>query len=291
MSINQNISYYRKLCGYTQEQLAEKLGVTGQSVSKWENGLSNPDISVLPDLAKALGVDINALFSETPNQNNGIGISELSELCYDSLLTLFAKAHHKFYHGDRSILTDDQLNKYVKSLKNDFDFPLPKCAYVIDEGNPEHSAVFLSDAFSFVDRSYGGADSALLFDLDKSGELLSVLGDKNARKILKALYEKLISEGEDGATFSPKTLSEATSLPEEVIAEAAKKLRHVGLIDEVEKIRQDGLKKEYCNLYSKNYIFVLAILRLAYIHASDMMYITLMYRDAKNCRNYEGKPI
>ena len=51
MTINQNIAYYRKLCGYTQEQLAERLGVTGQSVSKWENEISNPDISVLPDLA------------------------------------------------------------------------------------------------------------------------------------------------------------------------------------------------------------------------------------------------
>ena len=53
----------------------------------------------------------------------------------------------------------------------------------IDEGEPEHSSVFLSDALSFIDRSYGSSDSALLFDLDKAGELLSVLGDKNARKV------------------------------------------------------------------------------------------------------------
>ena len=46
MNLNQNIAYYRKLCGYTQEQLAEQLGVTAQSVSKRENELSNPDISI-----------------------------------------------------------------------------------------------------------------------------------------------------------------------------------------------------------------------------------------------------
>lgn len=40
LSICQNIAHYRKLCGYTQEQLAEQLGVTAQSVSKWENGVS-----------------------------------------------------------------------------------------------------------------------------------------------------------------------------------------------------------------------------------------------------------
>lgn len=67
LSICQNIAHYRKLCGYTQEQLAEQLGVTAQSVSKWENGITNPDISLLPALAKSLSVDINALFSDIPH--------------------------------------------------------------------------------------------------------------------------------------------------------------------------------------------------------------------------------
>lgn len=118
-----------------------------------------------------------------------------------------------------------------------------------------------------------------------------MLGDKNARKVLKALYEELISNGEGGTFFSPQRLSEATSLTEDTINNAAIKLRHVGLIDEIEKIQKDGLKKEYCVLYSKDFIFVLAILRLAYIHTSDTIYSTLMYRDAKNRLNYESDAI
>ena len=291
MYLNQNIAYYRKLCSYTQEQLAEQLGVTAQSISKWENELSNPDVSILPDLAKALGVDINSLFTETPNAPQGVALSELSSLCYDSLISLFAKAQFTFYHGDKKILTGEKLGKRIDALKKDFDFPLPKCACVIDEGAPEHSSVFLSDALSFVDRSYGGSDSALLFDLDKAGELLSVLGEKNARKVLKVIYEKLISEGEDGTSLSPQKLSEATSLTEDAVSDAATKLRHVGLLDEAERIGQDGFKKEYCALYSKDFIFVIAILRLAYIHTSNMTYVTLMYRDAKNQLNYDSDAI
>ena len=291
MYLNQNIAYYRKLCGYTQEQLAERLSVTAQSVSKWENELSNPDISILPNLAKALGVDINLLFEETPNVPKGIKISELPNLCYDALISLFAKAQLTFYHGEKKTFPNEKINKRIDALKKEFDFPLPKCAYVIDEGEPEHSSVFLSDALSFVDRSYGGSDSALLFDLDKAGELLSVLGDKNARKVLKAIYEKLISEGEGATSFSPETLSKITLLTEDAISDAAIKLRHVGLLDEIEKIQHDGFKKEYCALYPKDFIFVISILRLAYIHTSNMTYVTLMYRDAKNQLNYDSDAI
>lgn len=288
MNLNQNIAYYRKLCGYTQEHLAERLGVTAQSVSKWENELSNPDISILPDLAKALGVDINSLFEEIPDTPKVVKLSELPNLCYDALVSIFAKAQFTFYNGDKKILTNEKLNKQIESIKKEFDFPLPKCAYTIDEGKPEHGSVFLSDALSFIDRSYGGSDSSLLFDLDKAGELLSVLGDKNARKVLKAIYEKWISEGEDATSFSPQMLSKVTSLTEEAISNATIKLRHVGLLDEVEKIQQDGFKKEYCALYPKDFIFVIAILRLAYVHTSNMPCVTLMYRDAKNRLNYDS---
>ncbi len=288
MNLNKNIAYYRKLCGYTQEQLAERIGVTAQSVSKWENELSNPDISILPDLAKALGVDINSLFEEVPDAPKVVKLSELPNLCYDALISLFAKAQFTFYHGDKKILTNEKLNKRIESLKTDFDFPLPKCAYAIDEGEPEHGSVFLSDALSFIDRSYGDSDSSLLFDLDKAGELLSVLGDKNARKVLKAIYEKWISEGENATSFSPQMLSKVTSLTEDAIINATIKLRHVGLLDEVEKIQRDGFKKEYCALYPKDFIFVIAILRLAYVHTSNMPCVTLMYRDAKNRLNYDS---
>lgn len=47
----------------TQEQLAEKLGVSAPAVNKWEKAASYPDITILPTLARLLGVDLNTLLS------------------------------------------------------------------------------------------------------------------------------------------------------------------------------------------------------------------------------------
>ena len=60
--LDQNISKYRKLRKFTQEELAQKLNISFQAVSKWETGQSQPDTSILPALAHYLGTDINALF-------------------------------------------------------------------------------------------------------------------------------------------------------------------------------------------------------------------------------------
>ena len=49
----------------TQEQLAQKLNLTPQAVSKWENGVGMPDIQLLPELSVLLGVTIDGLFSMT----------------------------------------------------------------------------------------------------------------------------------------------------------------------------------------------------------------------------------
>ena len=58
MKIGDKIRQMRKSAGLTQEQLATKLGVSAQSVSKWENEISMPDISLLPDIAEAFGISI-----------------------------------------------------------------------------------------------------------------------------------------------------------------------------------------------------------------------------------------
>lgn len=60
-TIGKRISEYRKEINLKQEQLAEMLNVTPQAVSKWENDLTCPDISLLPELAKIFGITVDEL--------------------------------------------------------------------------------------------------------------------------------------------------------------------------------------------------------------------------------------
>ena len=48
IDIANNIAEFRKKCGFTQKELAERAGVSSQTVSKWEKGISAPDINLLP---------------------------------------------------------------------------------------------------------------------------------------------------------------------------------------------------------------------------------------------------
>lgn len=65
-TLGKRIMAHRKRLGLTQDQLAEKLGVTAQAVSKWENDQSCPDITTLPRLAEIFGVSTDTLLGVGP---------------------------------------------------------------------------------------------------------------------------------------------------------------------------------------------------------------------------------
>ncbi len=61
MNIGTVITNKRKALGYTQQTLADKLNVSFQAVSKWENGTNYPEVDMLPMIAKALDTSIDSL--------------------------------------------------------------------------------------------------------------------------------------------------------------------------------------------------------------------------------------
>jgi transcriptional regulator with XRE-family HTH domain len=61
MTFGEKLNSMRKNSGFTQEEVAVRLGISPQAVSKWENDLSCPDIMLLPEIAKLYGKSVDEL--------------------------------------------------------------------------------------------------------------------------------------------------------------------------------------------------------------------------------------
>ena len=103
LKLNETISFYRKKQGLTQEQLANSLGVTNQSVSKWESGQCCPDISLIPRLADIFGISIDELFGKKASKNGAHVIPFADDDVYRVIVT----------NGNRIYSVHENLNKHI----------------------------------------------------------------------------------------------------------------------------------------------------------------------------------
>ena len=72
--LNENIKALRKTKGLTQDELAIRLNVVRQTVSKWEKGLSVPDAEMLQKIAEVFEVNVSQLLGVPINQNENIDV-------------------------------------------------------------------------------------------------------------------------------------------------------------------------------------------------------------------------
>lgn len=69
-----NLLQMRKMKGFTQEEIAEKVGVTRQAVAKWEAGDTVPDLDKCKMLAEVFEVSLDDLANYEPEENLGLGL-------------------------------------------------------------------------------------------------------------------------------------------------------------------------------------------------------------------------
>jgi len=96
------IAELRREAGYTQKRLAEALNITDKAISKWERGLSLPDVALLPKLSAILDADIELLLREGSinSQKKWLGLIDLrrseidlARIVYDKPMVYFVLAH------------------------------------------------------------------------------------------------------------------------------------------------------------------------------------------------------
>lgn len=95
-TLGARIVKYRKEKGLTQEAMAEQMGVSSQAVSKWENDVSCPDISLLPQLSRVLGVTTDELLT-----GNSSGVKVVPEAQRKSLDELVMRIRVNSADGDK----------------------------------------------------------------------------------------------------------------------------------------------------------------------------------------------
>ena len=99
--LNNKIAELRKASGLTQDALAAKLGISYQAISKWENGLSCPDVLLIPQIAEIFSVSIDELF----------GLSQPSATASDPLPWPDDTTIHIAAFKGHSLLREKALNK------------------------------------------------------------------------------------------------------------------------------------------------------------------------------------
>lgn len=90
LNLGENIRENRRRLGLTQEQLADRLGVSFQSVSRWETGTTYPDMETLPELAKLFDTTIDALVGYVPEYK-----SENKRPSYEDIASSLHDAMHR----------------------------------------------------------------------------------------------------------------------------------------------------------------------------------------------------
>ena len=84
---NENLKIIRKAKGYTQEELAIKIHVVRQTISKWEKGLSVPDADTLSKLADVLEINVSELLGSEIKEETNKEIWLWSGYTYDEIIS------------------------------------------------------------------------------------------------------------------------------------------------------------------------------------------------------------
>ena len=264
MSLGRNIADFRKRKGFTQEELGVRLGVTNQAVSKWENETSLPDILLLPSIADALGVTLNALYGIEEKAPEKVRADDFPEAAREMLKNYFVEQAGARMPGG------PELGERVLGCVSD-----------------KAGAVFISKDFSLIDNTFRVSGSETVFERPGLLSMLEIMSDKMVMKVFAYLY-RISSErfAQSRETEKPDALraftvpevAEGCCLDKSLAEEALDTLSSLHL---AEAARTRGGETEYC-FSTDRAQFVHAIFHILEILFSDSRVYALRRDSSKN---------
>ena len=219
MEIGKNITAFRKDAGMTQEDLANQIGVSAQAVSKWETGVSMPDILLLPVIADVFDITVDEIYTgkrepekEVPKHFH---FDELPEMLYQEVLE--SESCGWPYE------TEEQRKGWLAELKENLAKD-NRCAHACF-GNRGGAVVAVND-FALIHRTFGTKASLDILNSEKAASLLETLLDKNVRKVF--LY--LLTVGKSRKMFTTAGIARKVELSVEECQKILDKMTEMNLI-------------------------------------------------------------
>lgn len=261
MSLSENIAKYRKQKGYTQDKLGELLGVTNQAVSKWELGISMPDVMLLPRIADVLGITLNELY----------GIEEKSGNTNQYLVTAdeFPKA------------ANDMLIEYFRKQScGKFHRPELQDPWALVCTSDDCGTAYISNGLSFITNKYKAPGSERIFGVDEIAYCMRLLSDRKIRRVLAYMYQASFGEKYTHCRgFLVSEICENCDLEVDEALEILGKIKQCNLLEVVSE-REGGA--EYCFIKSKGQYLLLAFQALELLlneHAYEVVRDTSLIND------------
>lgn len=163
LSLGNKIKALRKAHGITQEQLAESIGISFQAVSKWENNITLPDITLVPAIAGYFGITLDELFDFNLRELN----EKVNAICYEA---------YKYRDSDPAkskAILEDGLKQYP-----DNDVLMNNMLYVTDyKEDPEKTIALANSLIEKTDQSDVRYDAYrfLAYAYDSKGDSASAI--------------------------------------------------------------------------------------------------------------------
>lgn len=196
------IARLRREHGMTQEALAERIGVSPQTVSKWETQATCPDVALLPVIADAFEVTIDVLFGREAVQN-AVTPEQAIERVIESARQTFVAA---CYEPERDGSYEDQLAAYKRAMKLD-----ARHRSVIES---DRDVLYFREALGVLALRRPEEGWSSLFDREDVAALLRLVADGDFRRAMYHIISRRI------LTFTLPSLMKQCGLTDEAALEA-----------------------------------------------------------------------
>lgn len=156
MAIGQNVKKLRDERNITQQELADALGVTFQAVSKWECGITVPDIAMLPDIADYFSVTIDELFKSNMtayrNKAERLISKYESDISNSEAFELADREYRKLFSANGMTAYDLGNFAYLNDLRSRYYLKLAETYYqqAIEQGKEQNDLSYYKNQRQYI---------------------------------------------------------------------------------------------------------------------------------------------